>query len=44
MFEMLEFGDWDARYVGCSGCGMFGIWDVGCLPRCGMLIYKMAQI
>ena len=24
--------------VGCSGCRM---WDVGCLPGCGMLIYKM---
>ena len=55
MFEMLEFGDvgcsgcgmfgmWDVRDVKCWECRMFGIWDVGCLPRCGMLIYKMAQI
>ena len=28
----------DARDVGCLGCGM---WDVGSLPGCGMLIYKM---
>ena len=21
---------WDVRDVGCSGCGMFEIWDVGC--------------
>ena len=21
---------WVARDVGCSGCGMFGMWDVGC--------------
>ena len=33
MFRM-----WDSRDVGCSGCEM---WDVGCLPGCGMLIYKM---
>ena len=24
--------------MGCAGCG---IWDVGCLPGCGMLTYKM---
>ena len=29
---------WDVRDVGCLGCGMR---DVGCLPGCGMLIYKM---
>ena len=28
----------DVEDVECSGCGM---WDVGCLPGCGMLIYKM---
>ena len=32
------FGMWDVRDMGCSGCGM---WDVGCLLGCGMLIYKM---
>ena len=32
------FRRWDVRDVGCSGCRM---WDVGCLPGCGMLIYKM---
>ena len=30
-------GMWEVQDVGCSGCGM---WDVGCLPRCRMLIYK----
>ena len=49
MFEMWDVWDvgcsgcgmcrmWDVRDVGCFGCGM---WDVGCLPRCRMLIYKM---
>ena len=32
------FGMWDVQDVGCLGCVM---WDVGCLPGCGMLIYKM---
>ena len=32
------FGMWNVRDVGCSSCGM---WDVECLPGCGMLIYKM---
>ena len=32
------FGMWDVCNVGCSGCG---IWDVRCLPGCGMLIYKI---
>ena len=32
------FGMWDVRDVGCLGCGM---WDAGCLPGCGILIYKM---
>ena len=34
--------------MGCLGCEMFGMWDVlwdvrdvGCLPGCGMLTYKM---
>ena len=31
-------GIWDVGDVGCSGCGMR---DVGCLPGCGILIYKM---
>ena len=35
MFRM-----WDIRDVGCLGCEM---WDVGCLPRFGMLIYKMLR-
>ena len=30
---MLEM--WDVRDLGCLGCR---IWDVGCLPGCGMLI------
>ena len=34
-------GMWDVRDVGCSVCRMFGMWDVGCLLGCGMLIYKM---
>ena len=44
-------GMWDVGDVGCWGCGMLGMWDVrdvgcgmwdvGCLPGCGMLIYKM---
>ena len=49
MYGMWDVGDvgcsgcgmcrmWDVRDVGCFGCGM---WDVGCLPRCRMLIYKM---
>ena len=45
------FGMWNVRgvgfrYVGCSGYGMFGVWDVrdvGCLPGCGILIYKMPK-
>ena len=39
---MLEV--WNVRDVGCSGCGMFGIWDVGDVglqdvgcSGCGML-------
>ena len=32
MFRM-----WDVRDVGSLE---FGMWDVGCLPGCGMLIYK----
>ena len=36
MFKMCDVGD-----VRCLGCGMFGVWDAGCLPGCGMLIYKM---
>ena len=24
------------------GCLEFGMWDVGCLPGCWMLIYKMS--
>ena len=27
---------WDVRDVGCSGCGMFGMWDVGCGMFAGM--------
>ena len=37
-------GMWDVPDVVCSGCAMFRMWyveDVGCLPGCGMLIYKM---
>ena len=34
------FGMWDVRDVGCLGCDM---WDVGYLPRFGMLIYKMLR-
>ena len=34
------FGMWYAWDVGCSGCGM---WDMGCLPGCGILIYKMPK-
>ena len=34
------FGMWDVWNVGCSGCEM---WDLGCLPGCGMLIYKMPR-
>ena len=34
------FGMWDVRDVGCLGCEM---WEVGCLPRFGMLIYKMLR-
>ena len=40
-------GMWDCGDEGCWGCGMFGIWDVGdvgCLPGCGMLIYKMPPL
>ena len=32
------FGRWDVWDVGCSVCG---IRDVGCLPECGILIYKV---
>ena len=32
------FAIWDVQDVGCLECGM---WDVGCLPGCGMLIYEM---
>ena len=35
---------WDVGDVGCSGCGILGMWDVRdvrFLPGCGMLIYKM---
>ena len=32
------FGMWDVRDVGCLGCRM---WDVGCLPGCGIMIYKL---
>ena len=40
---------WDVGDVECSGCGILGcgvleMWhvrDVGYLPGCGMLIYKM---
>ena len=35
------FGMWDVRDVGCLGCEM---WEVGCLPGIGMLIYKMLRI
>ena len=41
------FGMWDVGDVRCWRYGMLGIWnvrdvqDVGCLPGCGMLIYKM---
>ena len=28
-------GMWDVRDVECSGCGMFGKWDVGCFLGCG---------
>ena len=51
MLGMGLFGMWDVGDVECSGCGMFGMrdvhdvgcgmWDVGCLPGCRMLIYKM---
>ena len=34
------FGMWDVRNVGCSRSGM---WDVGCFPACGMLIYKILE-
>ena len=27
---------WDVRDVGCVGCGMFGMWDVGCGMFAGM--------
>ena len=27
---------WDVGDVGCSGCGMFGMWDVGCGMFAGM--------
>ena len=47
MFRM-----WDVQDVGCWGCGLLEMWDVrdmgcemwdvGCLPGCGMLIYKMS--
>ena len=32
--------------MGCSGCGVFRMWDVrcGCLPGCGILTYKMPSI
>ena len=35
------FGMWDLRDVRCLGCEILGMWDGGCLPGCGMLIYKM---
>ena len=34
------FGMWDVRDVECLGCEM---WEVGCLPGFGMLIYKMLR-
>ena len=34
---------WYVQDVGRSGCGMFGMWDVGCLLGCEMLIYKMSN-
>ena len=33
MFMMWDVGD--------VGCWKFGMWDLRCLPGCGMLIYKM---
>ena len=41
MFVMWDIGDVECWDMGCSGCGM---WDVGCLPGCGMLIYKMYHL
>ena len=32
---------WDVCDVGRLGCVMFGLWHMGCLAACGMLIYKM---
>ena len=36
-------GMWDVRDAECSrlGCSEYGMWNVGCLPRCGTLIYKI---
>ena len=37
---------WDVRNMGCSGCGMFGMWDVrdvGYLLGYEMLLYKMSS-
>ena len=31
-------GKWDVGKVRCLGCRL---WDVGCLPGCGMLNFKM---
>ena len=50
MLEMWDVGDlgcwgcgmlgmWNVQDVGCSE---YGMWNVGCLPRCGMLIYKIS--
>ena len=36
--ECRMFGIRDLRDVGLSG---FGMWNVGCLPGCEMLIYKI---
>ena len=38
-------GIWEVWDMACSGCGVSEMWevrDVGCLPGCGMLIYKMS--
>ena len=38
MYGMWDLGMWNVRDV------KFSMWDAGCLPGCGMLIYKMPLV
>ena len=43
-WRCMMFETWAVRdvwVVGCFGCALLGMWGVGCLSGCVMLIYKM---